>query len=129
MIPHHQIAAYLADQSDVVVNRPFDDPVTVYWLQASPEPIMFAVLSDHPIPRLSLRCDPILMAALRSKYETVGSGHKLNRRVWNTIVLTGQLTWDEIIGLVDHGYQLTLASCESIALDENPRPGAASDSA
>ncbi len=128
MIPHHQIAAYLANQSDVVANRPFDDPVTVYWLQVGSEPTLFAVLSDHSIPRLSLRCDPILMDALRSKYETVSPGHKLNRRVWNTIVLTGQLTWDEITGLVDHGYQLTLASCESSVLDKNPRPGATSDS-
>ena len=119
MIPHQQIASHVAAYPEVFSNRPFPDPISVYWLPADPDPVMFAVLSDHSIPRLSLRCDSALMLRLRDKYGTVGPGQKLNRKIWNTILLTGQLSWEEIIGLVDHSYQLALASCQ---VDTNEIP-------
>lgn len=110
MIPREQIASYLADYPSVAANRPYDDPVTAYWLATDGEPALFALLSDHSIPRLSLRCDPALASRLRSKYETVSPARKLNRKLWSTILLTGQLSWDEVAALVDHSYRLALAS-------------------
>ena len=122
MIPHEQIAAHLASQPDITANRPFDDSVTAYWLQTDDQPALFAVLSDHPIPRLSLRCDPALTSTLRTRYETVSPARKLNRRLWNTIVLTGQLSWDEVVALIDHGYRLARASHPGGQIKRKTRP-------
>jgi predicted DNA-binding protein (MmcQ/YjbR family) len=33
-------------------------------------------------------------------------GYHLNKKHWNTIVLTGQLSWDEIKDLIRHSYDL-----------------------
>lgn len=110
MIAHTQIAAHLAGYPGVSCDRPFDDPVTAYWLDQAGRREMFALLTDHEIPRLSLRCEPTLMAKLRSEYETVSPADKLNRKLWNTILLTGQLEWEEIVDLVDHSYHQTVAA-------------------
>ena len=68
---------------------------------------MFALVAEGKDPlNLSLKCDPQLAVVLREKYETVLPGYHLNKKHWNTIVLTGQLPWDEIQGLIRHSHQL-----------------------
>jgi len=68
---------------------------------------MFALISEKSKPlQLSLKCDPQLAELLRQKYETVMPGYHLNKKHWNTIVLTGQLPWEEIKGLIRHSYEL-----------------------
>ena len=120
MIPRPQIAVHLDGYPDVSSDRPFEDSVTVYWLEEAGRREMFALLTDHEIPQLSLRCDQVLMAKLRAEYETVGPGRKLNRKLWNTILLTGQLSWEEIVDLVDHSYRLVVAVCQAVNDNENP---------
>lgn len=123
MISHSQIAGQLAGYPGVSSDRPFDDPVMAYWLDQDGARQMFALLSDHEIPRLSLRCDPVLTAKLRAEYETVSPAQKLNRKLWSTILLTGQLGWEEIVDLVDHSYRLTDAACR-LEADSNQKPPA-----
>ena len=68
---------------------------------------MFALIAEGSDPvRLSLKCDPQLAILLREKYETVLVGYHLNKKHWNTILLTGQLPWEEIQGLIRHSYEL-----------------------
>jgi len=55
---------------------------------------------------LSLKCDPQLAEVLREKYVTVMPGYHLNKKHWNTVVLTGELPWDEVQALIRHSYQL-----------------------
>lgn len=69
---------------------------------------MFALIAKDSQPvRLSLRCDPQLARLLRDKYETVLPGHNLNKKYWNTIICSGQLSRDEVFDLVRLSYQLT----------------------
>jgi predicted DNA-binding protein (MmcQ/YjbR family) len=56
--------------------------------------------------QLSLKCDPTLSEVLRDKYETVLPGYHLNKKHWNTLILTGQLEWPEVQDLIKHSYQL-----------------------
>lgn len=68
---------------------------------------MFAIIQEGKDPvRLSLKCDPLLAVVLREKYETVLPGYHLNKKHWNTVVLTGQLPWEEIQGFIRHSYNL-----------------------
>jgi predicted DNA-binding protein (MmcQ/YjbR family) len=68
---------------------------------------MFAIIMEGKDPvQLSLKCDPNLAETLRAKYDTVMPGYHLNKKHWNTIVLTGQLSWDEIKDLIKHSYEL-----------------------
>lgn len=68
---------------------------------------MFALIQEGSDPlRLSLKCDPQLAVLLREKYETVMPGYHLNKKHWNTVILTGQLDWAEIQGLIILSYNL-----------------------
>lgn len=68
---------------------------------------MFALIAEGKEPlNLSLKCDPLLAQTLREKYETVLPGYHLNKKHWNTLILTGQLPWDEVRALINHSYQL-----------------------
>lgn len=68
---------------------------------------MFALVPEKTkIVSISLKCDPQLAEVLRDKYETVMPGYHLNKKHWNTIVLSGQLDWEEIQGFINHSYNL-----------------------
>jgi len=72
---------------------------------------MFALISEGKDPlRISLKGDPQLNVVLREKYETVLEGYHLNKKHWNTIILTGQLPWEEIQGFIRHSYDLVAGS-------------------
>jgi predicted DNA-binding protein (MmcQ/YjbR family) len=68
---------------------------------------MFALMNEDKEPvNLSLKADPELGKILRDKYETVMPGYHLNKKHWNTLVLTGQIPWEEVQALIRHSYQL-----------------------
>ena len=94
-------------------SRPFDEHVVVYTVDApgKEDPEMFAIMEEGKTPvRISLKCDPKLSTLLREKYETVMPGNHLNQKIWNTVLLTGQLSWEEVQGLIRHSYILTTAT-------------------
>ena len=92
---------------------PFGPQTAVYKVRAkgTKDDKMFALLSDKGgLLQLSLKCDPQLAELLRGQYESVMPGYHLNKRHWNTIVLSGQLPWVEVVDLIDHSWQLVLAA-------------------
>lgn len=68
---------------------------------------MFALITEGKEPvQISLKCDPKLAEVLREKYETVVPGYHLNKKHWNTIIASGQLSGEEIKDLINHSYLL-----------------------
>ena len=100
---HKTVETYILSMPGAKLDYPFGKDVAVY----KAEDKMFALIAEGKEPlQLSLKCDPLLAQTLREKYETVLPGHHLNKKHWNTIVLTGQLDWPEVQGLIRHSYQL-----------------------
>ncbi|MDB5161128.1 MAG: hypothetical protein JWO96_508 [Candidatus Saccharibacteria bacterium] len=100
---HKQVEEYLLSMPNAKLDYPFGEGVAVYKAQDK----MFALVQEKSDPvQLSLKCDPLLAETLREKYETVLPGYHLNKKHWNTILLTGQLDWEEIQGLIRHSYNL-----------------------
>jgi predicted DNA-binding protein (MmcQ/YjbR family) len=100
---HKKVEKYLLSMPGARLDYPFGETVAVYKVKDK----MFALVSEKSDPvNLSLKCDPKLAETLRGKYETVMPGYHLNKKHWNTIVLTGQLSWDEIQDLIRHSYNL-----------------------
>ena len=87
---------------------PFGDKVGVYKIKSElSEDKMFALVQEKSDPlRLSLKCDPRLATVLRERYESVLEGYHLNKKHWNTLLLTGQLTDEEVKDLIVHSYNL-----------------------
>jgi predicted DNA-binding protein (MmcQ/YjbR family) len=100
---HKTVEDYILSMPNAVLEYPFGKDVAVYKAHDK----MFALIAEGSDPvRLSLKCDPELSKLLREKYETVMPGYHLNKKHWNTIVLSGQLSWEEIQDLIRHSHLL-----------------------
>lgn len=100
---HKTVEEYILSMPNSKLEYPFGESVAVYKVEGK----MFALISEGKNPvNLSLKCDPELSKVLREKYEEVMPGYHLNKKHWNTIILSGQLSWEEIQGLIEHSYQL-----------------------
>jgi predicted DNA-binding protein (MmcQ/YjbR family) len=101
------IEAYLLSMPHATLDYPFGEGVAVYKVPVGAEAKLFAIMPEGKAPpQLSLKCDPGLAELLREKYETVLPGYHLNKKHWNTILLTGQLPMEEIESLILHSYNL-----------------------
>jgi predicted DNA-binding protein (MmcQ/YjbR family) len=108
---HKQIEDYILSLPNSWLDYPFGEEVAVYKVGPRPDPDgkskMFALINENKTPlRLSLKSDPLLSNLLREKYDEVMPGYHLNKKHWNTLVLTGQLGWPEVKGLIRHSYEL-----------------------
>ncbi len=106
---HKQIEQLILELSGTWLDYPFGEGVAVYKVgDKKPESgKMFALISESTNPlRLSLKCDPQLALVLREKYETVLPGYHLNKKHWNTIICSGQVSDEELQDLIRHSYQL-----------------------
>jgi predicted DNA-binding protein (MmcQ/YjbR family) len=104
MISHKELEEYLLSMPNAYLDYPFGEEVAVYKTK---EGKMFALIQEGSSPvNLSLKCDPKLSQTLRELYETVMAGYHLNKKHWNTILLTGQLAWPEVQDLIRHSYNL-----------------------
>lgn len=100
---HKTVEEYVLSMPNAKLDYPFGEDVAVYKVNDK----MFALIPEGKDPvRISLKCDPQLAQVLRDKYETVLEGYHLNKKHWNTVILTGQLPWEEIQGLILHSYNL-----------------------
>jgi predicted DNA-binding protein (MmcQ/YjbR family) len=103
MISHKEVEEYVLSMPHAALEYPFGEDVAVYKVNDK----MFALIPEKTVPvRISLKCDPQLATVLREKYESVMPGYHLNKKHWNTIVLSGQLEWGEVQDLIRHSYLL-----------------------
>lgn len=106
---HKELEDYLLAFPNTWLDFPFGEGTSVYKVgdKATGEGKLFAIIADGSDPlRVSLKCDPLLAENLREKYESVQPGYHLNKKHWNTIICTGQLSDDEVKDLARLSYDL-----------------------
>ncbi len=100
---HKTVETYVLSMANARLEYPFGEGVAVYKVKDK----MFALIAEGKDPvRISLKCDPELSKLLRQKYTEVMEGYHLNKKHWNTIVLSGQLSWEDVQALIRHSYEL-----------------------
>lgn len=110
---HKELETYLLSFPNTWLDFPFGEGTSVYKVgdKAADDGKIFAIIADDTKPlRVSLKCDPQLATMLREKYESVLPGYHLNKKHWNTIICSGQLTDDEVKDLANLSYQLASAN-------------------
>ena len=106
---HKTVEQFILSMPGARLDYPFGAGVAVYKTGAKNGDKMFALVEEKSDPvRLSLKCDPLLAEKLREKYESIMPGYHLNKKHWNTMVLTGQLEWPEVQDLIRHSYNLVV---------------------
>lgn len=86
---------------------PFGPDVLVY--KVAGKMFALAVPTDFPA-RINLKCDPERALALRDEHEAITPVYHMNKRHWNTLVLDGSLPASLVPELIDHSYELVVAS-------------------
>lgn len=110
------IETLLMSMPNAKLDYPFGEEVAVYKVPVGDEDKMFALVPEKKSPpySISLKCDPQLAVLLREKYETVMEGYHLNKKHWNTLLLTGQLNDDEVKDLIVHSYNLVIGNKDHV---------------
>lgn len=105
---HKEFEEYILQFADVWLDYPFGEGTAVYKYgdKEAGGKIVAIVAEDSKPLRVSLKCDPGLAKNLREKYETVVPGYHLNKKHWNTIICSGQLSEEEIFDLARLSYRL-----------------------
>lgn len=106
---HELFESHALNFPNTWLDFPFGEKVSVYKVgdPETKEGKMFALVDEASKPlRVSMKCDPVLAETLREHYETVLPGYHLNKKHWNTVICSGQLSDDEVFDLLRLSYQL-----------------------
>lgn len=106
---HKQLEDYLLSFPNAWLDFPFGEGTSVYKIghKETGEGKMFALIENDSNPlKVSLKCDPLLAETLREKYESVVPGYHLNKKHWNTIICSGQLSEDDVKDLARLSHDL-----------------------
>lgn len=106
---HKQLEDYLLSFPNAWLDFPFGEGTSVYKIghKETGEGKMFALIENDSNPlKVSLKCDPLLAETLREKYESVVPGYHLNKKHWNTVICSGQLTDDDVKDLARLSHDL-----------------------
>lgn len=110
-----ELEKFLKGLPNTRLDYPFGEEVAVYKVTAGDDEKMFALVPEGKEPlSVSLKCDPQLAVLLRERYESVMEGYHLNKKHWNTMLLTGQLTDQEVKDLITHSYDLVAKRATAI---------------
>ncbi|MBS1912980.1 MAG: MmcQ/YjbR family DNA-binding protein [Bacteroidetes bacterium] len=101
------LRAYCMAKTGTTERTPFGEGVLVFDVAGK----IFALTSLEDIPaRVNLKCDPERAVELRDRYEGVTPGYHMNKKHWNTVLLDGGVPQREVLALIDHSYNLIVAS-------------------
>lgn len=106
---HKQFEQFILSLPGVWLDYPFGEGAAVYKYGKDNDGAgkIVAIVQENSKPlRISLKCDPLLATNLREKYESVLPGYHLNKKHWNTIICSGQLSDDEVLDLARLSYRL-----------------------
>lgn len=101
------VISYFLTKPGAEEATPFGPDVLVYKVGGK----LFALTDPSEFPaRINLKCDPERAVQLRDEYDSVIPGYHMNKRHWNTVVLDGSLPSTLVRELIDHSYDLVVAS-------------------
>ncbi|NJL73823.1 MAG: MmcQ/YjbR family DNA-binding protein [Saprospiraceae bacterium] len=99
--------AYCLSKKGVEETFPFDEVTLVFKVMGK----IFALTGlDDDGFKVNLKCDPERAVELRETYEDIQPGWHMNKKHWNTIHFEGDLDDAFLKELINHSYDLVVAS-------------------
>lgn len=95
------IGEYCLSKKGAFEDFPFDEETLVFKVGGK----MFALIPLEKIPlQINLKCDPEKAVELREHFEDVQPGWHMSKKYWNTIILEGNIRWNDLKEWIDHSY-------------------------
>ena len=83
---------------------PFDQETLVFTVYDK----IFALVNIEKFESFNVKCDPELAVQLREQYPAVIPGWHMNKKHWNTIILDGSLSDNELKKWIKHSYDMVV---------------------
>lgn len=100
-----QLHNYVIGLGEVEDSQPFGPDNLVYKVKGK----IFIIISADEIPlRFNVKCKPELALELREQFSCVLPGYHMNKKHWNTIVVDGQLSTNQLKKIIQHSYNLVI---------------------
>ena len=93
---------YCLGLAHVTEEQPFGPDALVYKVGGK----VFLILMLRDPLSFNVKCEPERALEQREAHEEITPGYHMNKKHWNTIILSGQLDWQEIQDLIKHSYNL-----------------------
>ena len=85
---------------------PFGEDILVFKVMGK----IFALTDVDDFDFVNLKCDPVRAIELRASYDEITPGYHMNKKLWNSVRVQGKLDDDFILELIQHSYDLIVAS-------------------
>jgi predicted DNA-binding protein (MmcQ/YjbR family) len=82
---------------------PFGESTLVFKIRN--KIFLLASLDANPL-QFNVKCDPENAVVLRERYECILPGYHMNKKHWNTILIDGTLTNDQLKEQISNSYNL-----------------------
>ncbi len=100
-----RISDYALSKTGTEATFPFDHKTLVVKVMGK----MYLLIDIEDPSTVNLKCDPDRAIELRAEYDDIQPGYHMSKKHWNTVHVTGSLSWDFIRELIDHSYDLVVA--------------------
>lgn len=88
---------------DVTEGFPFGESTLVFKTQGK----IFLLLALDELPlTINVKCDPEKAQELREQYASILPGYHMNKKHWNTILLTDEISSDFVKECIGNSYHL-----------------------
>lgn len=86
----------------VTEDTPFD-PTTLCFRVGGK---IFAIMDMEVFEYVNLKCDPERSVELRERYDGITPGYHMNKKLWNSVSVSGNVPDPLILELAVHSYEL-----------------------
>lgn len=106
---------YCLAKKGVTEGFPFDETTLVFKVMEK----MFTLTDTDDEFSINLKCDPDKAIELREEYpETVLPGYHMNKQHWNTIMIDGRISDNQLKDWIDHSYNLIVSKLTKLKKQE-----------
>ncbi len=101
-----QLREHCLSYKAVSEHFPFDEFTLVFKVGSK----MFALIPlDNPQAQIALKCDPEKAIELREEFSCIVPAYHFNKKHWNSVIMSNEISEDKIKELINHSYDLVLA--------------------
>ena len=100
-----QLREYCLTKPEAEECFPFGPETLVYKVNG--KIFLLASIDKQPL-QFNVKCDPDKAIDLRERYASVIPGYHMNKKLWNTIIIDGTLSSNQLREFVDDSYTMVI---------------------
>jgi len=96
-----ELREYCLSKPTVTEGLPFGEDTLVFKVAEK----LFVLTSISMGNQFNVKCDPELAIELRERHPEITPGYHMNKKLWNTVKMDGNLPDKLIFEMIDHSYE------------------------